>query len=212
MNIRTALITGVTGRNGALLADFLLKKGYEVHGIIRHGSEDFRRSTAHLESIPHFHLHFADVGDSMAMFNVISKVKPAEIYNMAAVNDSKMSEELPVTTFETNGTGILRILLAVKVFGHIASCRVFQACSPDILGLNLSDDGPKVTFEPENIKGAADLYGFDIVRDFRQNFHAFCCSGIIQPGADASSAIWEMLQKERPEDFIIVDGRLKSLE
>lgn len=112
--IKTALITGITGQDGSFLAEFLLEKDYDVHGVIRRSSVDFRERIAHLEGHPHFHLHYADLGDSMSILQVVKKVKPNEIYNLAAQSHVQVSFDSPEFTADVDATGVLRILEAVR--------------------------------------------------------------------------------------------------
>ena len=124
---KTALITGITGQDGSYLAEFLLEKGYDVHGIIRRSSVDFRERIAHLEGKPHFHLHYGDLGDSMSILGVVSKVKPDEIYNLAAQSHVQVSFDSPEFTADVDATGVLRVLEAVRQCGLADTCRIYQA-------------------------------------------------------------------------------------
>ena len=125
--MKTALITGITGQDGSFLAEFLLAKGYDVHGTIRRSSVDFRERIAHLEGLPHFHLHYADLGDSMSMLQVIGKVRPDEVYNLAAQSHVQVSFDSPEFTANVDATGVLRILEAVRLSGLSDTCRIYQA-------------------------------------------------------------------------------------
>ena len=107
---KIALITGVTGQDGSYLSEFLLAKGYEVHGIIRRSSVDFRERIAHLEGTPHFHLHYADMSDSMSLVKLVGKVQPDEIYNLAAQSHVQVSFDAPEFTADVDAVGVLRIL------------------------------------------------------------------------------------------------------
>ena len=122
---KTALITGVTGQDGSYLSEFLLEKGYEVHGIIRRSSVDYRERIAHLEDNPHFHLHYGDLGDSMSMMQVISKVRPDEIYNLAAQSHVQVSFDVPEFTADVDAIGVLRVLEAVRLCGLKDTCRIY---------------------------------------------------------------------------------------
>ena len=115
--MKKALITGITGQDGSYLAEFLLEKGYDVHGTIRRSSVDFRERIAHLEGQPHFHLHYADLGDSMSILGVIGKVRPDEIYNLAAQSHVQVSFDSPEFTADVDAVGVLRILEAVRQLG-----------------------------------------------------------------------------------------------
>ncbi len=122
-----ALITGVTGQDGSYLSEFLLEKGYEVHGIIRRSSVDYRERIAHLEGHENFHLHYGDLGDSMSILQVVSKVRPTEIYNLAAQSHVQVSFDSPEFTADIDATGVLRILEAVRITGLSETCRIYQA-------------------------------------------------------------------------------------
>ena len=122
-NKKIALITGITGQDGSYLAEFLIEKGYEVHGTIRRSSVDFRERIAHLEGLPHFHLHYADLGDSMSILGVIGKVRPTEIYNLAAQSHVQVSFDSPEFTADVDAVGVLRILEAVRQLGMTDCCQ-----------------------------------------------------------------------------------------
>lgn len=126
---KIALITGITGQDGSFLAEFLLEKGYDVHGTIRRSSVDFRERIAHLEGKPNFHLHYADLGDSMSILQVISKVRPTEIYNLAAQSHVQVSFDSPEYTANVDATGVLRVLEAVRL------CAENGASPPTLNGL-----------------------------------------------------------------------------
>ena len=126
MNKNIALITGITGQDGSYLAEFLLAKGYEVHGTIRRSSVDYRERIAHLEGKPNFHLHYADLGDSMSILGVIGKVRPTEIYNLAAQSHVQVSFDSPEFTADVDAVGVLRILEAVRQLGLKDQCRIYQ--------------------------------------------------------------------------------------
>ena len=124
--MKKALITGVTGQDGSYLAEFLLEKGYDVHGIIRRSSVDYRERIAHLEGKENFHLHYGDMGDSMGLMAVISSVRPDEIYNLAAQSHVQVSFDAPEFTADVDATGVLRILEAVRLCGLVATCRIYN--------------------------------------------------------------------------------------
>ena len=113
-NRKVALITGITGQDGSYLAELLLEKGYDVHGTIRRSSTDYRERIAHLEGKPNFHLHYADLGDSMSIIQVMNKVKPTEVYNLAAQSHVQVSFDSPEFTADVDATGVLRILEAIR--------------------------------------------------------------------------------------------------
>ena len=141
-NKKRALITGVTGQDGSFLAEFLLEKGYEVHGMIRRSSVDYRERIAHLEGKSDFHLHYGDMGDSMSIMQVVSKVRPDEIYNLAAQSHVQVSFDCPEFTANVDATGVLRILEAVRLCGLTETCRIYQASTSELYG--------KVTEVPQN--------------------------------------------------------------
>ena len=132
--MKKALITGVTGQDGSYLAEFLLEKGYEVHGIIRRSSVDYRERIAHLEGKPNFHLHYGDMGDSMGLMATISTVRPDEIYNLAAQSHVQVSFDAPEFTADVDATGVLRILEAVRLSGLKDTCRIYQASTSELYG------------------------------------------------------------------------------
>ena len=134
MERKTALITGITGQDGSFLAEFLLDKGYDVHGTIRRSSVDFRERIAHLEGKPNFHLHYADLSDSMSILQVVSKVQPTEIYNLAAQSHVQVSFDSPEFTANVDATGVLRVLEAVRLCGLTNTCRIYQASTSELYG------------------------------------------------------------------------------
>ncbi len=178
--MKKALITGVTGQDGSYLSEFLLEKGYEVHGIIRRSSVDYRERIAHLEGQPHFHLHYADMGDSMSIVQVISKVRPDELYNLAAQSHVQVSFDSPEYTANVDAVGVLRILEAVRLCGLTTSCRIYQASTSELYGkveqVPQSEDTP---FHPYSPYAVAKLYGYWMIREYREAYGMFCCSGIL---------------------------------
>lgn len=175
-----ALITGITGQDGSYLSEFLLEKDYEVHGIIRRSSVDFRERIAHLEGHPHFHLHYADLGDSMSLMGVIGKVRPTEIYNLAAQSHVQVSFDSPEYTANIDATGVLRILEAVRNTGLTDSCRIYQASTSELYGkVEEVPQNENTPFHPYSPYAVAKLYGYWIVREYREAYGMFCCSGIL---------------------------------
>ena len=178
--MKTALITGITGQDGSFLAEFLLEKGYDVHGTIRRSSTDFRERIAHLEGKPHFHLHYADLGDSMSIIQVIGKVHPDEIYNLAAQSHVQVSFYAPEFTADVDATGVLRILEAVRLCGLASTCRIYQASTSELSGkVEEVPQNDKTPFHPYSPYAVAKLYGYWIVREYREAYNMFCCSGIL---------------------------------
>ncbi len=177
---KTALITGITGQDGSYLAEFLLDKGYDVHGIIRRSSVDFRERIAHLEGMPNFHLHYADMGDSMSMLQVVGKVRPDEIYNLAAQSHVQVSFDAPEYTANVDAVGVLRVLEAVRQCGLTYSCRIYQASTSELYGkVEEVPQNENTPFHPYSPYAVAKLYGFWIVKEYREAYNMFCCSGIL---------------------------------
>ena len=175
-----ALITGITGQDGSYLSEFLLDKDYEVHGIIRRSSVDFRERIAHLEGHPHFHLHYADLGDSMSLMGVIGRVRPTEIYYLAAQSHVQVSFDSPEYTANIDATGVLRILEAVRNTGLTDSCRIYQASTSELYGkVEEVPQNENTPFHPYSPYAVAKLYGYWIVREYREAYDMFCCSGIL---------------------------------
>ena len=177
---KTALITGVTGQDGSYLSEFLLEKGYDVHGIIRRSSVDFRERIAHLEGKPHFHLHYADMGDSMSIVKVVDKVKPDEIYNLAAQSHVQVSFDSPEFTADVDATGVLRVLEAVRACHLEKTCRIYQASTSELYGkVEEVPQNENTPFHPYSPYAVAKLYGYWIVKEYREAYGMFCCSGIL---------------------------------
>ena len=178
--MKKALITGVTGQDGSYLSEFLLEKGYDVHGIIRRSSVDFRERIAHLEGKPHFHLHYADLGDSMSIVKVVDKVKPDEIYNLAAQSHVQVSFDSPEFTADVDATGVLRVLEAVRACHLEKTCRIYQASTSELYGkVEEVPQNENTPFHPYSPYAVAKLYGFWIVKEYREAYNMFCCSGIL---------------------------------
>ncbi len=178
--MKTALITGITGQDGSYLAEFLLEKGYDVHGTIRRSSVDFRERIAHLEGTPHFHLHYADLGDSMSVLGVIGKVRPDEIYNLAAQSHVQVSFDSPEFTADVDAVGVLRILEAVRQLGMADTCRIYQASTSELYGkVEEVPQNENTPFHPYSPYAVAKQYGFWIVKEYREAYNMYCCSGIL---------------------------------
>ena len=178
--MKKALITGVTGQDGSFLAEFLLEKGYDVHGTIRRSSVDFRERIAHLEGHPQFHLHYADLSDSMSMLQVVQKVRPDEIYNLAAQSHVQVSFDSPEFTADIDATGVLRVLEAVRLCGLASTCRIYQASTSELYGkVEQVPQNEETPFHPYSPYAVAKLYGYWIVKEYREAYNMFCCSGIL---------------------------------
>ena len=180
MERKVALITGITGQDGSYLAEFLLDKGYEVHGTIRRSSVDYRERIAHLEGTPNFHLHYADLGDSMSILGVVGKVRPTEIYNLAAQSHVQVSFDSPEFTADVDAVGVLRILEAVRQLGLKDSCRIYQASTSELYGkVEEVPQNENTPFHPYSPYAVAKQYGFWIVKEYREAYDMYCCSGIL---------------------------------
>ena len=178
--MKTALITGVTGQDGSYLAEFLLEKGYDVHGMIRRNSSDFRERIAHLEGVKNFHLHFGHLGDSMSIISIINKVKPDEIYNLAAQSHVQVSFDSPEFTADVDATGVLRVLEAVRQCGLADKCRIYQASTSELYGkVEEVPQNENTPFHPYSPYAVAKQYGFWIVKEYREAYNMYCCSGIL---------------------------------
>lgn len=178
--MKKALITGITGQDGSFLAEFLLEKGYDVHGMIRRSSVDYRERIAHLEGHEHFHLHYGDMGDSMSILQVVGKVRPDEIYNLAAQSHVQVSFDCPEFTANVDATGVLRILEAVRQCGLTDTCRIYQASTSELYGkVTEVPQNEKTPFHPYSPYAVAKLYGFWIVKEYREAYGMYCCSGIL---------------------------------
>ena len=178
--MKKALITGITGQDGSFLAELLLEKGYDVHGTIRRSSVDFRERIAHLEGLPNFHLHYVDLGDSMSILQVIRMVKPNEIYNLAAQSHVQVSFDAPEFTADVDATGVLRILEAVRQCGLAETCRIYQASTSELYGkVEEVPQNEKTPFHPYSPYAVAKLYGYWIIKEYREAYNMFCCSGIL---------------------------------
>lgn len=178
--MKKALITGVTGQDGSYLSEFLIEKGYEVHGTIRRSSVDYRERIAHLEGTPRFHLHYSDLGDTSSLVKVISTVRPDEIYNLAAQSHVQVSFDVPEFTADVDAVGVLRVLEAVRICGLADTCRVYQASTSELYGkveeVPQNEDTP---FHPYSPYAVAKLYGYWIVKEYREAYGMYCCSGIL---------------------------------
>lgn len=176
----TALITGITGQDGSYLAELLLSKGYQVHGVIRRSSVDYRERIAHLEGQPNFHLHYADLSDSMSIVSLVSQVKPTEIYNLAAQSHVQVSFDAPEFTADVDAVGVLRVLEAVRACGLTETCRIYQASTSELYGkVEEVPQNENTPFHPYSPYAVAKLYGFWIVKEYREAYNMFACNGIL---------------------------------
>ena len=180
MTTNIALITGITGQDGSYLSEFLLAKGYDVHGIIRRSSVDYRERIAHLEGRPNFHLHYADMSDSMSLVKLVGKVQPTEIYNLAAQSHVQVSFDSPEFTADVDAVGVLRILEAVRTNHLEKTCKIYQASTSELYGkVEEVPQSETTPFHPYSPYAVAKLYGYWIIKEYREAYNMFCCSGIL---------------------------------
>ena len=178
--MKKALITGITGQDGSYLSEFLLEKGYEVHGIVRRSSTEYRERIAHLEGRPDFFLHYGDLTDSLSLVRIIGEVRPDEIYNLAAQSHVQVSFDVPEFTADVDATGVLRVLEAVRTLGLAKTCRIYQASTSELYGkVEEVPQSEKTPFHPYSPYAVAKQYGYWIVKEYREAYGMFACSGIL---------------------------------
>src|SRR5580698_8631956 len=182
---KTALVTGVTGQDGAYLSELLLNKGYEVHGIKRRASSFNTERIDHLyqdphESHVHFRLHYGDLTDSTNLIRIIQEIQPDEIYNLAAMSHVHVSFETPEYTANADGIGTLRILEAVRLLGLTKKTKIYQASTSELYGLVQAVPQSETTpFYPRSPYAVAKLYGYWIVVNYREAYDIYACNGIL---------------------------------
>lgn len=187
--MKAALITGITGQDGSYLAEFLIEKGYEVHGLLRRSSsfntgriehlylDEWVRDTKKQRLI---NLHWADMTDSSSLIRIIREVQPTEIYNLAAQSHVKVSFDVPEYTAETDAVGVLRLLEAVRICGLDQTCRIYQASTSELYGKVQEVPQRETTpFYPRSPYAVAKLYGFWIMKNYRESYGMYCCNGIL---------------------------------
>jgi GDPmannose 4,6-dehydratase len=183
--LKKAIITGVTGQDGAYLAEFLLNKGYEVHGIKRRSSSFNTQRIDHLYQDPHqshrnFYLHYGDLTDSTNLIRIIQEVQPDEIYNLAAMSHVHVSFETPEYTANADGIGTLRILEAVRLLGLTQKTKIYQASTSELYGLVQAVPQSETTpFYPRSPYAVAKLYAYWITVNYREAYNMFACNGIL---------------------------------
>ena len=179
--MKTALITGVTGQDGSYLAEFLLEKGYQVHGLKRRSSSFNTDRVDHIfAKNKNFFMHYGDLTDSSNLVNIINTIRPDEIYNIAAQSHVKVSFETPEYTANGDAVGVLRILEAIKTLGLIGKTKFYQASSSEMYGLvQENPQTEKTPFYPRSPYGVAKLYGHWITKNYREANNIFACSGIL---------------------------------
>ena len=187
--MQTALITGITGQDGSYLAEFLIEKGYEVHGLLRRSSSFNTGRIEHLyldewvrdmKKKRLVNLHWADMTDSSSLIRIIGEIKPDEIYNLAAQSHVKVSFDVPEYTADVDATGVLRLLEAVRICGLEKSCRIYQASTSELYGKVQEVPQSETTpFYPRSPYSVAKLYGFWIMKNYRESYGMYCCNGIL---------------------------------
>ncbi|MEB2289965.1 GDP-mannose 4,6-dehydratase [Priestia megaterium] len=187
--MKTALITGVTGQDGSYLAEFLLEKGYEVHGLIRRSSsynqerlEDLltEEAASALLNNSNFHLHYGDVTDALNVTRIIGEIQPDEIYNLAAQSHVRVSFDMPGYTLDVDAKGTLNILEAVRILGLTDKTRVYQASTSELYGKVQEVPQKETTpFYPRSPYGVAKIYGFWITKNYRESYNMFAVNGIL---------------------------------
>lgn len=183
--MKKALITGITGQDGAYLAEFLLKKGYVVHGIKRRSSLINTQRIDHLYQDPHvdaarFHLHYGDLSDSTNIIRIIQEVQPDEIYNLGAMSHVKVSFDEPEYTAQVDGLGTLRILEAVRLLNMVDQVKIYQASTSELYGLvQAVPQSEQTPFYPRSPYAVAKLYGYWITVNYREAYGMFACNGIL---------------------------------
>ena len=175
---KVALITGITGQDGSYLAELLLEKGYEVHGIVRRCSLINTHRIDHI--YPDLQLHYGDLTDATNLISVIKQVEPDEIYNLGAQSHVKVSFEIPEYTAQVDGLGTLRVLEAVRLLGMEKKTRIYQASTSELYGLVQAVPQTETTpFYPRSPYGVAKLYGYWIIKNYREAYNMHCSSGIL---------------------------------
>jgi len=177
---QTALITGVSGQDGSYLAEFLLEKGYQVHGVARRASIEKKERIDHLRDNPDFHLHYGDMTDSISLMSIVRAARPDEIYNLAAQSHVRVSFDVPEYTADTDAVGSLRILEALRILGMEKTCRFYQASTSELFGRVLETPQRETTpFNPCSPYAVAKQYGYWIVKNYREAYGMFAVNGIL---------------------------------
>jgi len=183
MKLKTAFITGCTGQDGSYLIELLLQKGYIVHGLVRRASTFNRSRLEHIYTNPdnenHLHLHYGDMTDSVSLTHILAKIKPDEIYNLAAQSHVQVSFEIPIYTAQTTGLGVLNLIEAVRTLG--LKSRIYQASTSELFSGDPKEapQSEKTPFKPKSPYGGAKLYGFEIARIYRESYGMFIVNGIL---------------------------------
>ena len=189
MERKVALISGITGQDGSYLAEFLIEKGYEVHGLLRRSSSFNTARIEHLyldewvrdmKQKRLVNLHWADMTDSSSLIRIIGEIRPTEIYNLAAQSHVKVSFDVPEYTADTDAVGVLRLLEAVRIVGIEKECRIYQASTSELYGkVQEVPQNENTPFYPRSPYAVAKLYGYWIMKNYRESYGMYCCNGIL---------------------------------
>ena len=183
MKNKIALITGVTGQDGAYLADLLLHKNYEVHGIKRRSSSFNTGRVEHIYADPHekanFRMHFGDLTDASNLIRIIQKVKPSEIYNLGAQSHVKVSFETPEYTANSDALGTIRMLEAIRTLSMEREVRFYQASTSEMFGKSPPPQNENTIFQPRSPYAAAKLYSYWVTKNYREAYNLYACNGIL---------------------------------
>ncbi len=256
--MKKALITGVTGQDGSYLAEFLLEKGYEVHGLVRRTSTFNRQRLVNIHSdyyhrAKNFEMHYGDMTDTSSLNDIVRKTNPDEIYNLAAQSHVHVSFEIPEYTAHSDALGVLRLLEVIR--NNAPNCKLYQASTSELYGLvQETPQTEKTPFYPRSPYAVAKMYGYWVIKNYREAYNLFACNGIlfnhesprrgetfvtrkvthqlckIKLGLDETlylgninskrdwgyapeyvEAMWLMLQRETPEDYVIATGETHSV-
>src|SRR3954463_14651988 len=175
--MRRAFITGITGQDGSYLAELLLAKGYEVHGLVRRASTLNRSRIDHLHQEEHLHLHYGDLTDGVSLVNLVHAIEPDEVYNLGAQSHVKVSFEMPEYTASTDAVGTLRLLEAIRAAG--IDCRFYQASTSEMYGATPPPQDEASPFRPRSPYGAAKLYAHSVTANYREAYGLYAVSGIL---------------------------------
>ena len=210
--MKTALITGITGQDGSYLAELLLNKGYEVHGLVRRNSNfEFIPNILHIRN--RVKLHYGDLSDSANLRNILMTVKPDEIYNLAAQSHVHVSFELPEFTSDNNALGVLRLLEAVRILNEIKPVKFYQASTSEMFGnVQTVTQNEKTPFYPRSPYGVAKLYGYWITVNYRESYKLFTCNGILFNHESPRRGETFVTRKITKGFQNIIDGNQKSIE
>ena len=178
--MKKAVITGISGQDGSYLAEFLLERGYEVHGLLRRTSTEKKERIEHLRNNNRFHLHYGDMTDSISLIKIIKEIQPDEIYNLAAQSHVHVSFDVPEFTANADGIGTLRILEAVRLCGFEKKCRIYQASTSELYGkVEECPQNEMTPFHPYSPYAVSKQYAFWITKEYREAYGMFASNGIL---------------------------------